>query len=116
RVIGRTRRTASHGARHVGACHHPRRSMRYSAVVALSLALMVGVARADLMTRALAAGESGAGADADLLSWAGAPQPITLPELLQLAVRQAPALQSARIDIAIAEAQIAETWARRDWH
>ncbi len=43
----------------------------------------------------------------DLVAWAGQPKPTTLPELLQLAVRQAPALQSARLDIAVAEAQVA---------
>ena len=31
-------------------------------------------------------------------------------------MRQAPALQSAKLDIAVAEAQIGETWARHDWH
>ena len=51
----------------------------------------------------------------DVVSWAGEPTPITLPELLQLAIRQAPALQNAKLDIAVAEAQIAETWARHDW-
>ena len=50
-----------------------------------------------------------------LIAWAGEPKPITLPELLQIAIRQAPALASAKLDIAIAEAQIAESWARRDW-
>jgi outer membrane protein TolC len=51
----------------------------------------------------------------DLLSWAGAPRATTLPELLQHAVRNAPALASARIDIAIAEARILQTRARDDW-
>jgi outer membrane protein TolC len=41
---------------------------------------------------------------------------ITLPELLKYAVQHAPALESARIDIAIAEAQISETFSRDDWH
>src|SRR5207247_1292856 len=47
--------------------------------------------------------------------WAGPPQPITLPELLRLAVQQAPSLQTAKLDIAVAEAQIAQTWVRNDW-
>ena len=51
----------------------------------------------------------------DLASWAGPSRATTLPELLTLAVRQAPALQSARIDIAIAEARIEQTLARDDW-
>lgn len=51
----------------------------------------------------------------DLRSWAGDAKPITLPELLKLAIQQAPALASAKLDIAVAEAQIAETWSRRDW-
>jgi outer membrane protein TolC len=50
-----------------------------------------------------------------LIQWAGEPRPITLPELLQLTVRQAPSLQSAKLDIAIAEARIEQTWARNDW-
>ena len=51
----------------------------------------------------------------DLDQWAGPAQPITLPELLQSAIAHAPALASARLDLAIAEAQISETWERRDW-
>ena len=51
----------------------------------------------------------------DLASWAGPAQTTTLPQLLQVAIRQAPALQSARIDIAIAEARIEQTWSRDDW-
>ncbi|MBV8760885.1 MAG: TolC family protein, partial [Deltaproteobacteria bacterium] len=83
------------------------------------------VAHADLWTRAVPQGPGGGGAgsgsaaasadDADLIAWAGEPRAISLGELLQLAVRQAPALQSARIDIEVAEAQITETFARHDW-
>ncbi|HTL35463.1 MAG TPA: TolC family protein, partial [Kofleriaceae bacterium] len=51
----------------------------------------------------------------DLASWSGEARQTTLPELLQTAVRQAPALASARIDIAIAQAKIEQTWARDDW-
>ena len=80
------------------------------------------VAHADLLKRVLADGDGGGGtpiaasADAnDLVAWAGQPKEITLPELLQLAIRQAPSLQNAKIDIAVAEAQISQTWARHDW-
>jgi outer membrane protein TolC len=51
----------------------------------------------------------------NLTAWAGPAKQTSLPELLNLAVRQAPALQSARIDIAIAEARIQQTWSRDDW-
>ncbi|HEY4056340.1 MAG TPA: TolC family protein [Kofleriaceae bacterium] len=54
--------------------------------------------------------------DETLTAWAGPAQPITLPELLQHAVQHSPALESARIDIAIAEAQIEQTLSRDDWH
>ncbi len=89
-------------------------------VRALVLCLLVAapsVANADLVTRMLddASASPNATAD-DLMAWAGTPQPITLPELLQFAVQQAPSLQNAKLDIAVAEAQIGETWARRDWH
>jgi outer membrane protein TolC len=96
---------------------------RVLGLVAALVLSMPGIARADLISRAVAAGDEGGGtapvpppdAATDLLAWAGTPAAITLPELLQLAVRQAPALQSARIDIAVAEAQIEQTWARNDW-
>ena len=52
---------------------------------------------------------------ANLTAWAGEARATTLPELLQIAVRQAPTLQSARLDIAVAEARIQQTWARNDW-
>ncbi len=81
-------------------------------------------ARADLLTRALAAADgdqTGGGTPPpaqsdDLTSWAGAAQPSSLPLLLQAAVKNAPALASARLDIAIAEAQIEQTYVRDDWH
>jgi outer membrane protein TolC len=81
-------------------------------------------AHGDVLSRALDGPDDGGGAPAppvvapaadDLTAWAGAPQPTTLPDLLQLAVRQAPALAAARIDIAIAEARIEQTRAREDW-
>jgi outer membrane protein len=52
---------------------------------------------------------------ADLSQWAGEARATTLPELLQIAVRDSASLQSAKIDIAVAEARIQQTWARNDW-
>jgi outer membrane protein TolC len=78
-------------------------------------------AHADLLTRALPDTGGGGGSaappseDADLIAWAGEPKDISLGQLLQLAVRQSPSLLNARIDIAVTEAQIEQTWARRDW-
>jgi outer membrane protein TolC len=93
--------------------------MRLVRLVAALFLVVPGVARADVVTRALAAGDGGGTAPVDpandLLAWAGPARPITLPELLQHAVQHAPALQSAKFDIAIAEAQISETWVRNDW-
>lgn len=96
--------------------------------IAYALVFAVPAARADALlddgsgaSGATANAGSGAGSTippndaADMVSWAGAPSAITLPELLQIAVHKSPALQSATIDIAIAEAQVAETWQRRDW-
>jgi outer membrane protein len=88
------------------------------------LVALPAYAQADLLMHALdgqTPGGTGSGSAAptsqenDLVTWAGEAKPITLPELLQLAIRQAPALASAKLDIAVAEAQIAETWARHDW-
>ncbi len=97
-----------------------RRSMRYAQVFAVVVVLAAPlVADADLLSRIVAAADdAGGGAPAqpaDLTAWAGPARATNLPELLQLAVRQAPALQTARIDIAIAEAQIEQTWVRNDW-
>lgn len=99
----------------------------------LGLVVILGAtaARADVLPRVLLqqADPTGGGAPVptpapppaepepvdDLAAWAGPARQTSLPELLQLAVRQAPALQSARIDIAIAEARIQQTYARDDW-
>jgi outer membrane protein TolC len=84
-------------------------------------------ARADILTRAMFGPDDVGGTPSgppgqtpprppdDLSAWAGTAQPITLPELLQIAVRQSPALATARIDIAIAEARIEQTRSREDW-
>ena len=92
--------------------------MRFAAVV-LSLVMSTTVAHADLMARALAQPTGGAAIAApvenNLLTWAGPMKQTSLPELLQVAVRAAPALQSAKLDIEIAQAQIQQTWARNDW-
>lgn len=44
----------------------------------------------------------------ELAAWAGAPTPTDLPGLLSTAIKSTPALRSATIDIAIAEARIVE--------
>jgi outer membrane protein TolC len=91
--------------------------MRFRAVL-FSLVVTSGVAHADLTMRALdeATGPATpASVDNNLLSWAGPVKQTSLPELLQVAVRASPALQTAKLDIEIAEAQIQQTWARRDW-
>jgi outer membrane protein len=97
-----------------------------------SLALALpAVAHADLIARALDGAQPGGGGGTgsaavstpsgaetdpnDLMTWAGEPKAITLPELLQIAIRQSPTLQNAKLDIAVAEAQISETWVRHDW-
>ncbi|MGE0401753.1 MAG: TolC family protein, partial [Kofleriaceae bacterium] len=88
--------------------------------IALCLLLATpGVASADLLSRVLDDVEAGGGPpppSSDLTAWAGPARQTSLPELLQHAVQHAPALASAKIDIAIAEAQIAQTYARDDWH
>jgi outer membrane protein len=99
-------------------------------VFVCSILAVSSLARADVLSLALDGGPPGTtpstggppGATApaptdpnELVAWAGEPKPITLPELLQLAIRQSPALQNATLDIAVAEAQVAETWARHDW-
>ena len=97
--------------------------MRFAGVIAL-LVLSPLPVEADVLRRALDAGDGGgstpppptpSSAANDLASWAGQSTATTLPALLQIAVRQAPALASARFDIAVADAQISETWARNDW-
>jgi outer membrane protein len=91
--------------------------MRLRALL-FTLVMTSGVARADLVTRALdeaGAGPTTASVENNLLSWAGPVRQTSLPDLLQVAVRTAPQLQIAKLDIAIAEAQIQQTWSRRDW-
>lgn len=89
-------------------------------------------ADADLLARAIAAGEQAGGGGApappqpqtppptpeqsdDLTAWAGAARATALPELLQSAILHTPSLASAKLDIAIAEARIYQTSARDDW-
>jgi outer membrane protein len=78
-------------------------------------------AGADVLGRLLAVADSQQGGTPPpsqspaLTAWAGEARAVTLPELLQIAVRQAPSLQTARIDVAIAEARIQQAWARNDW-
>ena len=106
------------------ACHDAPVSMRLAQGLLLAAVLVTpGVARADLLSRALGQAGGGGGTSTtppppppeDLSAWSGPAQAITLPDLLQHAVRNAPSLASARLDIAIAEAQIEQTYARDDW-
>jgi outer membrane protein TolC len=112
-------------------------SMRLARLACVLFALLAGAsshARADVVGRVLASAyhqpggpspKSGATAQpgptaapvqsADLAQWAGEARATTLPELLQVAVRDSPSLQNAKIDIAVAEARIQQTWARNDW-
>lgn len=89
-------------------------------LVVLASVLAVAPAHADLVGRMLrqvgdpAGGKPPPSTD-DLTAWAGPARATSLPELLQIAVRQAPALASAQIDIAIAEARIEQTLSRDDW-
>jgi outer membrane protein TolC len=99
--------------------------MRFARAVALVLLVLAStstVARADLLGRAVHLAQDGGGGGGpattpvdDLAAWAGPARATSLPELLQHAVQHAPDLASARIDIAIAEAQIEQTFARDDW-
>lgn len=98
--------------------------MRSSRLAGVLFAVLAGVSsrgEADVIGRALKAAADQAGGSgppqqpSDLTQWAGQARAITLPELLQAAVRQSPALQNARLDIAVAEARIQQTWARNDW-
>ena len=112
------------------------RSVRGLALVLLGvLSLVAGApeARADLLARVVAVvddpttssgGGGGGPATAptaptsvdDLTTWAGPARATTLPDLLLQAVRHAPSLLGAQFDMAIAEAQIEQTYARDDWH
>jgi outer membrane protein len=98
-------------------------------LVAISIAAVGSIARADLVGRALDAGGGGGGGTGtasasgsgdvempDLDAWAGSSQPISLGDILHTAVQQTPALRNARIDVRVADAQIYETFARADWH
>ena len=82
-------------------------------VLCSGLILPPTVARADLLAQAI---DSTAPVTANnLLSWAGPARATSLPELLQFAIQQSPALATAKLDIEIAQAQIEQTWARHDW-
>jgi outer membrane protein TolC len=86
-------------------------------VVALASTVCPSPARADYLAYLLDANGAGSEPDAaaDLLEWAGPSEDSTLPAILAVAVKAAPPLQQARIDIAVAEAQISETWIRNDY-
>src|SRR5689334_22902667 len=116
--------------------------MRFARLGVVLLALLGAprAADADLLARALAAGEQAGGGGApappqpqapqtaqtaqtvqppeqpdDLTAWAGPARATALPELLQAAILHTPSLASAKLDIAIAEARIYQTYARDDW-
>src|SRR5512140_2560301 len=98
--------------------------MRSARLACVSFALFGAVsshAEADVVGRMLAIADDQPGGtpppaqSPDLTAWAGDARATTLPELLQISVQQAPALQSAKLDIAVAEARIQQTWARNDW-
>ncbi|HTL31614.1 MAG TPA: TolC family protein [Kofleriaceae bacterium] len=87
-------------------------------LVVLALVAVTPVAHADLTSRAFSAADdasTGSSAPDSLLTWAGTPKQTSLPELLELAIRLSPTLQNAKLDVEIADAQIQQTWARRDW-
>lgn len=103
--------------------------MRWLTIASVSVLSLHSTAHADLLKRILSefppkpvagvsapsVATSGNHSGGGLMAWAGQPEQITLPQLLQTAIRRAPALQSAKIELAIAEARISQTWARRDW-
>jgi len=98
--------------------------MRFARLACVLFTLLAGVSSrgdADVLGHALKAAADPAGGgqpaqqSSNLSAWAGQARATTLPELLQLAVRQSPTLQNARLDIAVAEARIQQTWARNDW-
>jgi outer membrane protein TolC len=119
-----------------------RADMQWSRGVLFAMSIAIGssFAHADLLDRTLDATGGGAGTAgsgsagsgsagsgsagsggvpqemSDLVAWAGESQPASLGQILEIAVKQAPALQNARIDVRIADAQIYETFARADWH
>jgi outer membrane protein len=92
--------------------------LRQGALVAV-LSLTLTRAEADTLKRILDAGDDAGGGPppnaSGLAAWAGPSRATTLPDLLQVTVRQSPALRNARYDIAIAEARIQQTWVRNDW-
>lgn len=88
--------------------------MRLRALLVCLALSMPGAARADVLAQALDRAAAPPAAD-HLLAWAGPARQTSLPELLQIAIRHAPALASAKLDIEIAQAQIERTWARNEW-
>jgi outer membrane protein len=99
--------------------------MRFARRLVVALACTFALAtpaHADLLGRMFRqVGDQGGGGappppqSDDLTAWAGEARSTNLVELLQVAIRAAPALQSATIDIAIAEARVYQTLSRDDW-
>lgn len=94
-------------------------------IVSVGMLALAPPVLADLLKRVLPDGDGASSANShpagasqlpdSLFTWAGTATQVTLADLLQFAIRQSPALQSAKIDLTIAEAQVEQTWARRDW-
>ncbi len=101
--------------------------MRLCTLPALSLFLVTGTATADplldwsraRLARADQPGGGGAAAPAPtaplLADVSGPAKSVSLADILQLTIRQAPALAQAKIDIEVAEAQIAQAQAWSEW-
>jgi outer membrane protein TolC len=89
-------------------------AMRFRAFLLVFVLSIPDLARADLLAQAIDSAKPQPAAN-NLLAWAGPARQITLPDLLQIAVRQAPSLASAKLDIEIAQAQIEQTLGRHDW-
>jgi outer membrane protein len=96
--------------------------MRFARLVVVLAALLAPVgAEADLVWKLAQDGTAPAQPAApptnpdDLSTWAGPARQTSLPDLLKHAIKNAPSLASAKLDIAIAEARIEQTLSRDDW-
>jgi len=95
-----------------------------AALVAVMLAAMPARADTALSTYRMLVQPAGGGGTAappfppppTLAAVVGKARPVTLPDLLQVAMRQSPSLQRAEIDIDVAEALIEQARAYKDWN
>jgi outer membrane protein TolC len=117
--------------RNVRRMHHPTRAATAAALTAVLVLASARDAAADAGGFALRrflqpAGPTGSGAPPapppttseptpEIAAWAGTPAPTSLPALLSTAIQQTPALLSAQIDIAIAEARYLQAQGINDW-